>query len=495
MKAATLIFPDQLFEGHPALDPSRPVYLAEEYLFFRVQNFHKQRLVLLRAAMKAYADRLIKRGYDVFYLDSAALMSRGSVFQLMHRDKITEVHYAEFSDDWLQQDLQNATERYRWQVHRHQSPMFLSSEKEIRALLQGKEHYSMAQFYAYQRKRMQILMEGGKPVGGKFSFDAENRRRLPKGCVIPPGYVPKSNSYVKEAVKYVSESFPKALGSASPFLYPVTFDEAKEAMEDFIHHRLYLFGDYEDAIKQNESYLFHSVLSPLLNCGLLTPAQLLDAVFERHRTMRLPLNSLEGFVRQIIGWREYIRGCYLMTGRRQRVLNVFSHERPLPVGFWDGTTGVFPIDNTIKRVLKTGYCHHIERLMVLGNFLLLTETNPDHVYDWFMANFADAYDWVMVPNVYGMSQYADGGMMTTKPYICGSNYILKMSDYPKGDWADLWDGLYWRFVSKHSHLFDQNPRTQVIISLLKKNAEAISPKIEKADQWLESQSVQKNYSL
>lgn len=489
MKEVTLIFPDQLFETHPALELKRPVYLAEEFLFFRVQAFHKQRLVLLRAAMKGYADFLTARGYQVTYIDSSQLKNRGDLFTVLSQKGFEKIHVAEFTDDWLRQDLEKAAIDNSWKLHYYRSPMFLCSEAELKAFFKNKNKYSMAQFYAYQRKRLGILMEGGTPLGGKFSFDKENRKRIPKGCRIPTSYMPKETPLVQNAVKYVEKEFPNAIGEAKPFYYPTTFNEAKNALFDFIKNRLALFGDYEDAIKENESFLFHSVLSPLLNIGLLTPDVILQAVLSSEQEQQIPLNSLEGFIRQIIGWREYIRACYLFKGRRQRSSNHLHHKNPIPEGFWNGTTGIKPIDCTIKRILKTGYCHHIERLMVLGNFLLLIESDPHAVYEWFMAFFVDAYDWVMVPNVYGMSQYADNGEMTTKPYISGSNYILKMSDYPKGDWVDIWDGLFWRFLDKHTPLFDKNPRTKVLVGLLEKNSVSILPKIALAKQWLSQRKL------
>jgi deoxyribodipyrimidine photolyase-related protein len=289
---------------------------------------------------------------------------------------------------------------------------------------------------------------------------------------------------VKEAIDYVEKEFIGAIGEPRPFLYPTTFAQARNALADFIQNKLRVFGDYEDAIDQKESFLFHSVLSPLLNIGLLTPQEVIEAVLSSYEKDSLPLNSVEGFVRQIIGWREFVRGNYLVKGRSERTSNYFNHTGRLPNGFWDGTTGIPPVDQTIRRILKTGYCHHIERLMILGNFLLLTECEPNAVYEWFMAYFVDAYDWVMVPNIYVMSQYADEGSFTTKPYISGSNYILKMSNYSKGEWTDLWDGLFWRFLKKHRPLFEKNPRTKVLLNLLDTKAETIFPKIRAAEEWL-----------
>lgn len=485
-KSATLIFSDQLFENHPAIEANRPVFLAEEFLFFRVQPFHAQRLVLLRAAMQAYAKFLKEQGFQVVYLDSLCLLKRGDLFVKLAQQNIQEIHLAEFEDDWLQQDLEQAAQASGWKLVFYPSPKFLCSQEELKAFFKHKKHFSMAQFYADQRKRLNLLMKEGSPVGGQYSFDKENRKRLPKGFYVPPLKPFPTTSEVKEAIGYVKKHFPDARGEANPFLFPIDFHQARQALHNFIEERLQFFGDYEDAIEHNESFLFHTVLSSSFNIGILTPQEFVQAVLSAHERLQIPLNSIEGLIRQVVGWREFMRACYLFKGREQRSSNYFQHQRPLPRGFWEGCTGIEPIDNTIRRVLRTGYCHHIERLMVLGNFLLLTETDPHQVYDWFMQHFVDAYDWVMVPNIYGMSQYASGGDITTKPYVSGSNYILKMSNYSKSDWQEIWDGLFWRFLAKHKTCFEKNPRTRVLLKLLEKNASSLQPKIDKAEKWLKS---------
>jgi deoxyribodipyrimidine photolyase-related protein len=201
----------------------------------------------------------------------------------------------------------------------------------------------------------------------------------------------------------------------------------------------------------------------MLNIGLLTPHEILDKALEIGIDKNIPLNSTEGFIRQVMGWREFIKIVYEREGTKQRSTNYWKFTRKIPPSFWNGTTGIPPIDNTIQKILKTGYCHHIERLMVLGNFMLLCEFDPNEVYRWFMEMFIDAYDWVMVPNVYGMTQFADGGLMTTKPYISGSNYLMKMSDYEKGEWQSVWDGLFWRFMHEHRNFFLKNPRLGMLV--------------------------------
>ncbi|MDP1609404.1 MAG: cryptochrome/photolyase family protein [Chlamydiales bacterium] len=478
---ATLVLPNQLFKSHPAIKKGRPVWIAEEFLFFKIQPFHRQRLILLRLAMKEYEAFLKKQGHEVHYIESTELDKRGDLFKFLAKMNIKNLYLAEEPDSWFNMDLQKSAKKYGWKLHIDPSPMFLCTTEELSLFFKEKSHYSMASFYAYQRKKLDILMKDGKPEGGKFSFDIENRKKIPKTLSLPKYHIPKQTKKVKEAIAYVESNFPNAIGNKEPFLYAATFAEAENTLSDFIENKLSCFGAYEDAMLKNESFLFHSVLTPSLNIGLITPEQIIDQVITAWKKRKIPLNSVEGFVRQVIGWREFIRACYLLKGNAQRTRNGLGHKKPIPKGFWDATTGIEPIDAIIRKILDTGYCHHIERLMVLGNFLLLTETSPDAVYDWFMQYFVDAYDWVMVPNVYGMSQYADGGLITSKPYISGSNYLLKMSDYKKGPWSDLWDGLFWRFLKKHKNLISNNPRMKMLLAFLKKNETEINKKITKAE--------------
>jgi deoxyribodipyrimidine photolyase-related protein len=277
---------------------------------------------------------------------------------------------------------------------------------------------------------------------------------------------PEANNFFEEAKEYTQRNFPNNIGSLNEgIIYPIGFKESKAWLQQFLEHRIMEFGDYEDAIVQKEILLNHSMLTPLLNVGMITPLKIIQNTLEFNMSKQVPINSLEGFVRQIIGWREFIRGVYVAKGREERTSNYWGFNRKIPKSFYDGSTGILPVDETIKKILKTGYCHHIERLMVLGNFMLLCEFDPNEVYRWFMEMFIDAYDWVMVPNVYGMSQFADGGMMSTKPYISASNYLIKMSDYPKGAWQEIWDALFWRFMNKQRNFFLKNPRLGMLIKI------------------------------
>jgi len=468
---ATLIFPHQLFENHPALQKGRAVYLVEEWLFFRQYNFHLHKLVLHRASMKFYEDWLTKNQFAVHYIETG--MQENDCRQLLAilaGQKITDIHLAAVADDWLIKRIRSSCINYNITLHIYDSPNFLHTANSTNAYFDRQPSYFQTDFYIWQRKQRDILLESGrKPLGGKWTFDTENRKKFPKNEKVPVLQIPKENHYIVEAKQYVLQHFPNNYGAFdSPFLFVVTFSDAENWLDVFLKTRLEKFGIYEDAIVTKETVLYHSLLTPMLNIGLLQPQQVMDKVLLAAKKYNTPLNSVEGFIRQIMGWREFIHIVYEREGSRQRTTNYWNFNRKIPASFWRGETGVGPIDLTIRKILRNGYCHHIERLMVLGNFMQLCEFDPDEVYRWFMEMFIDAYDWVMVPNVYGMTQFADGGLMTTKPYISGSNYLMKMGDYEKGDWQSIWDGLFWRFMHVQRRFFLKNPRLGMLVSTFDK---------------------------
>ena len=474
MSEAVLVFPHQLFKQHPALQKNRQVYLVEEWLFFRQYNFHQQKILLHRSSMKFYEAYLKEQNYTVHYINTTD--ERNDVRKLitfLSQQKITNVYIADVVDCWLAKRMRAACKKHSIKLTFYASPSFLNTMDEVADYFSKKKTYFQTDFYVHQRKQRKILLEAdGKPTGGKWTFDADNRMKFPTKEIVPPTNFPEVTNYIAEATQYVQQHFSQNYGSADALHYfAATFKEAEEWLNDFLKNRFDKFGMYEDAIVADESILHHSVLTPMLNTGLLTPQQILDAVMQHAAQNDIPLNSLEGFIRQIIGWRVFIRIVYEREGSKQRTINYWKFKRKIPKNFWTGTTGIAPIDITIRKVLQTGYCHHIERLMVLGNFMLLCEFDPDEVYRWFMEMFIDAYDWVMVPNIYGMTQFADGGLMMTKPYISGSNYLMKMSNYEKGDWQQVWDGLFWRFMHVHRDFFLQNPRLGMLVGTFDKMTE------------------------
>lgn len=488
MKIAVLIFPHQLFEENPAIQPDAEVFLVEEFLFFKQYNFHRQKLKYHRATMKFYESFLRGKCLKVNYIESTQeLADVRKLIPSLIVQGFTEIHFCDVSDNWLEKRIKNHADKIKLVEHR--TPMFLNSKDELATYFKSKKHYFQTDFYIQQRKKRQILLDANfKPTGGKWSFDAENRLKYPKNQIPPKFEFPNQNEFYKEAESYIKTNFNNNYGELkSDFVYPSTYAESRNWLKQFLENRFKEFGEYEDALVANEQILHHSVLTPMLNVGLLTPQEIIETTLDFAKKNDIPLNSLEGFIRQIIGWREFIRGVYEVAGTRERTMNFWNFKRKIPESFWTGETGIEPIDIVIKKVLETGYCHHIERLMVLGNFMLLCEFDPTEVYRWFMELFIDAYDWVMVTNVYGMSQFADGGLMATKPYISGSNYLSKMSDFPKGDWQKIWDALFWRFMDAHRDFFLKNPRLGMLVRTFDKMSnEKRFAHIETAENYLES---------
>lgn len=461
-----ILFPHQLFKTIEPLKKMNMVYLVEEHLFFNQYKFHQQKLVLHRASMKYYQSYLQEHGIAVKYIEAHQQENDVRVLlgNLADTPDITLHHYPLF-DNWLEQRFKNRCTALSINTEELNSSYFLNSTLDFNDYFSNKSKFFQTDFYIKQRKKLGILMQAdGKPQGDKWSFDADNRLKYPKGKKPPEVTFPDINKYYHEAIAYVKQYYAANYGLISPtFIYPTTHQESEAWLQQFLQKRFVDFGSYEDALVSDEHILHHSVLTPMLNMGLLTPKQIIDETLAFAETHAIPLNSLEGFIRQIIGWREFIYGVYHSKGTQERTTNFWQFYKPIPASFYQGNTGITPVDEVIKKVLKTGYCHHIERLMILGNFMLLCEFNPDEVYKWFMEMFVDAYDWVMVPNVYGMSQFADGGLMATKPYISGSSYVLKMSHYKKDRWCEVWDALFWNFMNRHRDFFLSNPRIGMLI--------------------------------
>ena len=473
MKAITIVFPHQLFEEHPGIHAGSTVYLVEEWLFFNQFNFHQQKILLHRASMKAFEAQLQQRNISTTYIEASDKNSAISVLiATLSKVGCKNIVIAELVDEWLTKRLMQACQKNNVAVEVLQTPNFLNNMQEAAAFFDKKKTYFQTAFYIDQRKKRNILLSlNNEPEGGQWSYDADNRAKFP-AKEIPPVIKPViSNQYVEEAQQYVQKNYANNYGNIDAFIFPVTHEDAAIWLDTFIKTRMEKFGIYEDAIVAKADYLHHSVISPLVNIGLLNPQQVVNRVLELAPKYNIPLNSLEGFIRQIIGWREFIRIVYEREGTKQRTSNYWGFSRKIPPSFWNGTTGIEPIDQTIQKLLKTSYSHQIERLMILGNFMLLSEFDPDEVHRWFMEMYIDAYDWVMVPNVYGMTQFADGGLMTTKPYISGSNYLMKMSDYKKGKWCEVWDGLFWRFMHVHRDFFSKNPRLGMLLKTWDKMSE------------------------
>lgn len=484
MAKSFILLPNQLFKSFPA-GKTDQIILFEASAFFLDHMFHKKKLIFHRASLKYYQSFLEKKKYKVIYLDHQTLLQYAGLGEWLKKKKIHQVCLFDPVDKRLKTQLKKELIQEAIEFEFLSSPLFLCEESDIKNFFCNKDHYSMNSFYISQRKRLNILLENGKPQGGKWSFDKDNRRKLSKDVEIPSIKFPADNKYVRQAIEYIDDNFAQNPGSTENFFYPVTHRDAENWFKDFLKHRIDLFGPYEDAISVNESFLFHSLLSPLLNSGLLSPQDVLKQTLEYSQQNNIRFNSLEGFIRQLIGWREFMRAVYMLKGQKQKASNAWGFHHKMPLSFYDGTTGIDPVDMIIKRVTKNAYAHHIERLMILGNFMLLCEIHPKEVYKWFMELFIDAYEWVMVPNVFGMSQYADGGMITSKPYISSSNYIRKMSDFKRGPWCEIWDSLFWRFIHKHKKVFAQNARMKIMaVKADRMPKEKMNGYIKKAENYL-----------
>jgi len=465
----TLIFPNQLFENSELIKSTKHIVLIEEYLFFRHYNFHKQKILFHRMSMKFYQDYL-STNHKVEYVESQQPQSDVRIFIKEAGDNVERINIYDPNDNWLLKRISSACKAKDIELAIHENPLFLLKKQELNPFFRAdKKKFFQTSFYKKQRQEMGLLMYNGMPEGGEWTYDKYNREKYPKGKQTPDIKPPKDSPYFEEATAYVQKNFANNCGHlAKKNIYPTDFVSSKKWFLDFLNHRFLEFGPYEDALLKNETKLHHSLLSPLMNVGLLDPRKIVENSVEYAKQNDIPINSTEGFIRQIIGWREFIRGIYIAKGTEERTKNFWGFKRPMPKSFYDGTTGIEPFDDSVKKIIKTGYIHHIERLMIVGNLMLLCEIDPDEVFRWFMELSIDSYDWVMVPNVYGMSQFADGGLMSTKPYISGSSYILKMSDYKKGDWSPIWDALFWNFINNHKAFFLKNPRMRMLVSSFEK---------------------------
>ncbi len=455
-----LVFPQQLFEQHPAFELAQEFWLIEDELFFTKVPFHQKKLALHRASMSYYAEYLRSNNKEVRYIEEKEAKLEGIFAQL--RQITTQLIVVDPTDFLLEKRIRRYASQQEMSIHWLNNPSFLNTPTDNKALFgQREQRFFMADFYKKQRERLGILLEAnGQPLGGRWSFDADNRKALPKGLATPDFPVYQSG-WAREAQTFISENYPTHPGDPNLSAYPVTHQEAKAALDFFIENNLERFGPYQDAFSTDSTFVFHSNLSAALNIGLLLPGEVVERVLDAFQAGKVAIESTEGFIRQVIGWREFIRAVYEKVGVVQRTKNAMQHHRALD---WKKLSALSMFVQVDHKLQKHAYAHHIERLMLLGNFFFLAEKHPDEVYQFFMTYFIDAYDWVMVPNVYGMSQYADGGLMTTKPYFSGSNYLKKQGFKTDAEGAALFDALFWHFVDKHQERLRKNMRTVQMVA-------------------------------
>ncbi len=469
------LHPDWITPSPLQLAPGSRVLMIEDLAVASTWRYHRLRLLHTFVAMRSFGEALRERGVAVAYFelpDSVGV----SFWQRLAAElgDGRELRVAEVTDRGFEARLQRFCAEQGVQLTVLPSPAFLESVAESRTWFEGRRRPFMKTFYERQRRRLGLLLEAdGSPCGGRWSFDADNRRKLPKGYVEPPLLAVAASPHEPEVRALIARHFADHPGELGPLWIPFDHVGAAAWLRGFLQERLDGFGPFEDALSQHHDTLNHSLLSPLLNIGLLTPAAVIAATpahveARQERGQPVPIASLEGFLRQVIGWREFVRGIDRVHGERQGTGNFWNHRRRLAPCWNDGSTGLPPLDAAIERVNRLGYNHHIERLMVISNLMLLCEIHPGEVHRWFMERYLDSCEWVMGPNVYGMGLMSDGGLFATKPYIGGSNYILKMGDFKKGPWCEIWDGLYWRFIDRHRTFFQANPRLSMMVRLLER---------------------------
>jgi len=468
-KHAWLVLNNQLFPGEfYARERAGLVFMAESHDLCTRFRFHKQRLIFFLTAMRHRADRFREDGFRVSYQelteDAAPKRLEDHLAAFIERQAIDGFLCYEIEDHFLEHRVREFCACRGLSLEILTSPMFLT-ERALFADYLARNKPFMKTFYERQRKRLEVMVVDGEPQGGRWSFDTENRKKLPKKQRVPDLPKVTDSEHAHRVTSLVATLFSDHPGRASTPWLPTTREGSLAWLDTFLDRRLYLFGPYEDALTGRHDVVFHAVLSPMMNLGLILPNEILEKTMAYATRETVPLPSLEGFVRQVIGWREFIRGIYRHFDKKQRETNFFGHRGALGDCWYEGGTGIPILDDVIEKIDRLAWAHHIERLMVLGNLMLLCEVHPLEVYRWFMEMFLDSSDWVMGPNVFGMSQFSDGGIFATKPYICGSSYLLKMSDYGRGDWCDIVDGLYWRFIGKNRRVFANNHRMSMMVKM------------------------------
>ena len=466
-KSLVVILGNQLF--NPALYLNNYLqsdfYMCEDYGLCTFYKHHKHKILHTLSSMRSYRDDLLSLGAKVYYSSIEENNFKedyvSKLKKFAKKSKYTKLIFFEVEDKFFERKIDIMKQEF--QIEYLKSPMFLFSREDFSLFIKDKKPF-MGSFYKFSRVKNNILMQGNKPVGGKWSYDEENRKKIPQGLAIPKIRKLNITKNTAALIPYIKKYFSNHIGDLNNFWLPTTRQDAILYLNDFIEKKFNLFGDYEDAIFKEDDFLFHSTLSPLLNLGLIAPEEILNEISKYQS--KIKINSYEGFVRQIIGWREFIRGIYQNYESKLNEGNYFNSFRKMKECWYQGNTGIEPLDNAIKKAIKLGYNHHIERLMIIANLMNLARIDPKEVYTWFMEYYVDSSDWVMAPNVYGMGLYSDGGIFSTKPYICGSSYILKMSDYKKGEWTDIVDGLYWKFIDENREKLKRNPRIGIMTKMI-----------------------------
>ena len=494
-----LILGDQLSDDLSALregDPSRDtVVMAEVMGEASYVPHHPKKIAFLFAAMRKFAAHLEGQGWRVAYtrLDDSENTHTisGELIRRAAETGAVEVIATEPGEFRLIAALEDCP----IPVHQFPDDRFLCSHAAFDAWAEGRKELRMEWFYREMRRKTGLLMEGDQPAGGKWNYDHDNRKPAPGEISFDGPLRFEPDAVTEEVLALVEARFPENFGTLHPFWFATDRAGACKALDHFIAHALPRFGDFQDAMLDGNRFLYHSVISMYLNAGLLGWREICEAAEAAHRANDAPLNAVEGFIRQIIGWREFMRGIYFRQGPAYTRMNTLGHDRALPGFYWSGDTKMRCMSRAIAQTRDEAYAHHIQRLMVTGNFALLAGIDPYQVHEWYLAVYADAYEWVEAPNVIGMSQFADGGIVGSKPYVSGGNYINKMSDHCKhcayeigektGEKACPFNYLYWAFLHRHRDRFGRNPRmAQMYRTWMKMSDDKRQATLDSADAYL-----------
>ena len=494
MKVLRIVFADQLSLSNLAINDINKddflLFYEPLETFYEIRH-HKHKITLLISSLRKLVTKVKHTNilhHKITKKNNQNL--KDALFEIVDKNNINKIMVSKPSDFKIYKDLLFFSQSNNIELEILEDKKFISNVEDFTDWASDKKTRIQEYYYRWLRKKYNIFMnQEGKPIGDKWNFDKDNR----KGIKQLQSDIPERKKLVSDQITFdamvdVEECFPNSIGTLENFNWATTHEEAENLLDDFIERFLVNYGAFQDAINKENTFMFHSLLSPYLNCGLLDPEICIQKAEKKYYESNgeIPINSVEGFIRQILGWREFIKGVYWENMPKYKNLNYWSHSLKLNDNWYEGDTGIPPLDDAIKESKKFAYSHHINRLMIIANLMNLTGIHPNEMYRWFMEMYIDAYDWVMVPNVYGMGSYADGGIFSTKPYICGSSYMLRMSNYSKGDWCDTVDGLYWRFVEKNIKFFESNPRLAVMTrSLTNMNKERKKTIFKSAEEFIE----------
>jgi deoxyribodipyrimidine photolyase-related protein len=476
MAVLRLVLGDQLTRTVAALrgaDPARDVVLmAEVQGEATYVRHHKQKIVFLFCAMRSFAEGLRAEGFRVRYVKLGDEGNTGSLFGEVRRafaeEEADELVVTACGEHRLAEEMEGWGRRLNRPVTIRDDDRFVCSLPEFRAWADGRKQLRMEFFYREMRRKTGLLMDGDEPAGGRWNYDQDNRKRLPDGYDMPEGPQPRDDALTQEVKALVEARFGDHFGTLGQYAYGHTRDDALRQLDLFVEESLPRFGDYQDAMATGQDYLHHSLVSVYLNAGLLTPMEVCEAAEEAYREGRAPLNCAEGFIRQVIGWREYVRGLYWLKMPDYKATNALGAERPLPGFYWTAQTDMHCVAEAVRNTRDHAYAHHIQRLMITGQLAMLLGVLPDDINEWYLIVYADAYEWVQLPNTHGMAIFADGGVMASKPYAASGAYINRMSDYCRscaydvrkktGEGACPFNLLYWDFLMRNEERLRGNPR-------------------------------------